>query len=208
MSQTRDKSNIVSHMNWQIFLCLLSRAKGGLKRAVLQVLVLEIILWVFGSRISGSVGGVLFDPAGQCLRFSDSGEEVPPHIMRDLFARSKNPIHELEVLPVFVAALLWGEANACSQVVYYIDNESSRMAYIRGDGETTRSSALIQSFVETEAKLQHRVWFGRVPSCSNPADGPCRLSFSEVMELGATRTKINWEEVSPHLGSGAETGRC
>ena len=31
---------------------MLSRAKGGLKRAVLQVLVLEIILWVEGSRSS------------------------------------------------------------------------------------------------------------------------------------------------------------
>ena len=120
--------------------------------------------------------------------------------MDDLFKRSKNPIHELEVLPVLIAALAWGHLYACSQVVYYIDNESARMAYIRGTGETLRASLLVQSFVEDEAAQQHRVWFGRVPSHSNPADSPSRLDFSQVLAKGATLTNIDWEKVSRHLG--------
>jgi len=50
---------------------LLSRAKGGLKRAVLQVLVLEIILWVEGSH---SLGGFDEEP-GQVEQGSGEGLE-------------------------------------------------------------------------------------------------------------------------------------
>lgn len=120
--------------------------------------------------------------------------------MQDLFERSKNPIHELEVLPVLIAARAWGHHFACAQVVYYIDNESARMAFIRGTGETLRASSLVQEFVENEAAQQHRVWFGRVPSHSNPADSPSRLEFSHVLSMGATRTNVDWEEVSRNLG--------
>eukprot|EP00435_Cladocopium_sp_Y103_P041733 s2725_g11.t1 len=128
---------------------------------------------------AGSVGGVLYDPHGQCLKFF--GEAVPKDIMEDLFSRSQNPIHELEILPVFIAADLWGDMYTGAQVVYYIDNESSRMAHIRGTGETLRASQLIDAFVRLECDCQHRVWFGRVPSHSNPADSPSRLSFAHAL---------------------------
>ena len=74
----------------------------------------------------------MYNPAGDCLHFF--GESVPPDILEDLFSRSQNPIHELELLPILVAALLWGEFFQQSQVVYYVDNESARMACIRGSG--------------------------------------------------------------------------
>ena len=51
------------------------------------------------------------------------------------------------------------------------------MAYIRGSSETLRAGEIVQSFVEVEARLQHRVWFGRVPSYSNPSDAPSRLEL-------------------------------
>ena len=53
------------------FSCLLSRAKGGLKRAVLQALVLEIILWVEGSH---NLGGFDEEP-GQVEQGSGEGLE-------------------------------------------------------------------------------------------------------------------------------------
>ena len=145
----------------------------------------------------GSVGGVIYDPQGNCQRFF--GESVPQPIMDALLTTSKNPIHELEVVPILLAADLWGKAYEGSQIVYYIDNESSRMAHIRGDGETLRAAQMIRAFVDIESSLQHRVWFGRVPSYSNPADAPSRLDFKEVLQLGATRTSIDWEIVLKHL---------
>ena len=157
---------------------------------------------------SGSVGGVLYSPSGECLKYF--GGSVPSFIMQDLLSRSQNPIHELEILPVVIAATLWGSLFSNPQVVYYIDNESARLAYVRGDGETLRASKLIQVFVEEEARLQHRVWFGRVPSFSNPADDPSRLKFDKVKKLGAMQTNIDWEKVAQHLEleTGAESGRC
>ena len=146
---------------------------------------------------TGSIGGVLYSPSGECLRFF--GESVPAKLLDDLFSRSKNPIHELEVLPILVAASLWGDLFPHSQVVYFIDNESSRMACIRGTGETLRASEVTQAFVNLESKLQHKVWFGRVPSHSNPADSPSRLHFEEVVALGAVRTSVDWETTWKHL---------
>ena len=78
---------------------------------------------------------------------------------------------------------------AHSQVVFYIDNESARMAYIRGDGSTDLGAKIVEQFVSLEAKMQHRVWFGfgRVPSHSNPADSPSRLDSSAVSASGAIK---------------------
>ena len=146
----------------------------------------------------GSIGGVLYDPSGACLKFF--GEETPSAIMDDFLSASKNPIHELELLPVLVASLVWGEMFAGAQVVFYIDNESARMAYIRGSGETLRGAGIIQTFVERESSLQHRVWFGRVPSFSNPADAPSRMDCGALLKGGSIRTSICWETVRYHLG--------
>ena len=139
----------------------------------------------------------MYDPHGNCLEYF--GESVPQRVMDVLLANSQNPIHELEVMPILMAAELWGKTFEGSQVVYYIDNESARMAHSRGDGETLRAGQMIQAFVEIESTCQHRVWFGRVPSYSNPADGPSHLDFKEVSSLGATRTRIDWEMVMKHL---------
>ena len=130
---------------------------------------------------TGSIGGVISSPSGECSRFF--GESVPPNLLEDLFSKSNNPIHELEVLPVLVAASLWGSLFPHSQVVYFIDNESSRMAYIRGDGETLRASEVIQAFVEFEAKMQHKVWFGRVPATATLLTRPADLTLKKSLLL-------------------------
>ena len=77
----------------------------------------------------GSIGGVILDPLGRCQSFFSS--MVPEDVMTELFKDSENPIHELEVLPVLVACLLWGSRYSGALIVYYIDNESARMAYIK-----------------------------------------------------------------------------
>ena len=54
-----------------------------------------------------------------------------------LLEESSIPIHELELLPVYLATSLWVSKINGAQVVWYIGNESARMAAIRGSGETT-----------------------------------------------------------------------
>ena len=89
--------------------------------------------------------------------------------MSDFLQASQNPIHELEVLPVLIASKVWGKRYEGALIVYYIENESARMAYVRGSGETNFASCVISDFVLIESQLQHKSWFGRCPSASNPA---------------------------------------
>ena len=37
-------------------------------------------------------------------------------------------------MPVVVSLLLWADFVSCAPLVHYIDNESSRMAFIKGYG--------------------------------------------------------------------------
>ena len=109
----------------------------------------------------GSVGGLLIAPNGTCSCYFS--EAVPSTVLDSMFKLSKNPIHELEVLPVLLACILWGHHYMGALVVYYIDNESSRMAFIRGSGETPHASSMVHDFVCLEAQKQHRVLVWPVP---------------------------------------------
>ena len=145
----------------------------------------------------GSIGGVLFSPQGECIRYFAS--EVPPHLMEHLLKASKNPIHELEVLPVLVSLMLWSDDVSCAPLVHYIDNESSRMALIKGWGETSNSAKLVKEYVNLEMETQVKTWFARVPSFSNVGDGPSRGDHSLVQKLGAVQTKVDWERIAEIL---------
>ena len=151
---------------------------------------------------TGSVGGLLISPSGICtLYFS---EVVPGDFLEELFKLSKNPIHELEVLPVLLACSLWGHLYSGALVVYYIDNESARMAFIKGSGETPKASSMVHSFVCLEAERQHRVWFGRCPSHSNPSDSASRLQITWFERKGVSRTRVTWETLEHHPVLGGE----
>ena len=49
--------------------------------------------------------------------------------MTEFMADSQNPIHESEVIPVPITAKAWGERYEGVLIVYYVDNESARMAH-------------------------------------------------------------------------------
>eukprot|EP00435_Cladocopium_sp_Y103_P022398 s2625_g5.t1 len=68
----------------------------------------------------GSIGGLIISRSGICSNFFS--DAVPFDILQQFFAASQNPIHELEVLPVFIACLLWDHHYAGAFVVYYIDH--------------------------------------------------------------------------------------
>ena len=145
----------------------------------------------------GSIGGVLITPHGECLKYFSSG--VPAIVMDELMKHSKNPIHELEVLPVVISLWLWADFVKCAPLVHYIDNESSRMALIKGVGETSHAARFIKAYVNLESEHQVKTWFARVPSHSNVGDGPSRDDISLVTELGAVRTNLDWERIAELL---------
>ena len=98
-------------------------------------------------------------PRGMCVSYFSSA--VPGDVMEIFFGFSRNPIHELEIHTVFTACLLWGALFKGALVVYYIYSESARMAFVKGNGETTFACRLVYDFVCLESEMQHRTWFGR-----------------------------------------------
>ena len=144
----------------------------------------------------GGVGGVLVDPLGRIVSFF--GGAVPENIMRCLLQKSKNPIYELEVLPVLLSIWLWKDKLNLSQVCWYLDNEASRSAFIKGHGATLLAACM--AFTAEEMRHQLKSWFARVPSLSNLADSPSRLEDKLLLKLGAVKGPIDWQAVGKLLG--------
>eukprot|EP00435_Cladocopium_sp_Y103_P041221 s1435_g11.t1 len=72
----------------------------------------------------GSVGGLILSPHGQCPSYFS--EVVPFEILSAFFNVSCNPIHELEVLPVLIASLLWGKDFAKALVTKPLEANITR----------------------------------------------------------------------------------
>jgi len=135
----------------------------------------------------------LVSPQGVLQQFF--GGAVPEDTMALLAARSRNPIYELEVMPVLVAALLWGPACEQAQVCWYLDNEAGKSAFLKAYGATEIADGMVQTFTEHEMDLQIKSWFARVPSASNIADAPSRHEDSELRDRGALKMAINWQAI-------------
>ena len=141
----------------------------------------------------GSVGGVLVNPQGQLVQFF--GGSVPKDLMDLLLSRSRNPIYELEVMPLLIAVLLWGGTCETSQVCWYLDNEAGKSAFLKAYGATEFADGMVRKFTCCEMELQIKSWFARVPSQSNVADSPSRLEDSYLRDRGALKVAINWQHI-------------
>ena len=139
----------------------------------------------------GSVGGVLINPDGMIVSFF--GGMVPGPIMDALLKTSRNPIYELEVLPVLISSRLWAAKLATFQVCWYLDNEAARSACIKAYGATSIADRLVNAFVCDETEYQIKSWFGRVPSPSNIADAPSRCEDSFLRDRGVAKECIDWQ---------------
>ena len=141
-----------------------------------------------GTNCTASVGGVLISPLGSVVHYF--GERLNESLVADFEADSDHPIYELEILPVLVAVKLWASLIANSQVVFYIDNEAARSAFIQGVGFTPAAKQLTVWYDDLEVELGLITWFGRVASHSNLSDGPSRLSFGDPLLKSASRCRF------------------
>jgi hypothetical protein len=142
---------------------------------------------------TGSIGGVLVCPRGTLVQFF--GGTVPVDLMELLLSKSKNPIYELEVMPILVAVLLWGATCEHAQVCWYLDNEAGKSAFLKAYGATEVADGMVQDFTRHEMELQIKSWFSRVPSASNIADAPSRLEDSLMRDRGALKVAISWQAI-------------
>eukprot|EP00435_Cladocopium_sp_Y103_P016841 s3633_g4.t1 len=141
----------------------------------------------------GSIGGVLVAPNHRIVHHF--GCQAPKDVMSFLLQFSSRPIHELEMIPILVSFHLWGRLIQGSQVVHYIDNESVRLALLRGSGETTVARFVAGKIMDFEYFFGTKSWYARVASTSNIADPPSRGDFCALEDLGSIHSAVDWNYV-------------
>ncbi|CAE7253337.1 NaCP60E [Symbiodinium sp. CCMP2592] len=131
----------------------------------------------------GGIGGVLFAPNGSCAGYF--GESVPDELMKQLLSFSKNPIFELEIASILIAYELWKGLIQGAQLVCYLDNEGARYSCIRCFADTSSvADDWVRGILHLESQVRVNVWYGRVPTASNIADGAEALQVQVASDLG------------------------
>ena len=88
-------------------------------------------------------------------------------------------ISQTELFPVLVAKETWHSTLAGRSVLWFLDNESAKMAIIRNFSAVIDNFVLLQTNAQLDVQSQMRNWYSRVPSKSNPSDAASRLEFGD-----------------------------
>lgn len=146
---------------------------------------------------AGGVGGVLVDPCGRILRHFS--EHVPVAYMAKLLSDSENPIYELELLPIYLAMVLWRKFFSGMQTVFYLDNDAARASLCRAQGSTDNAVLTMENIIIIEDSECLKTWYARVPTHSNIADDPSRHECKALEQMGSVRHKIDWDQLLKNL---------
>ena len=90
-------------------------------------------------------------------------------------------IGQAELLPVFVSKLVWERVISNRRVIYFLDNDSARIALIRGYSPVLSSLDIIIKCARLDAVTRSSPWYTRVHTSSNPADEPSRLKKDQLV---------------------------
>jgi hypothetical protein len=121
-------------------------------------------------------GAVLLDPwSSQAFFF---GDRIPePFVAFWKRSGRKQVISQAEIFPVLVAKETWRQVIENRSILWFLDNDSARMALIRNYSPVLDNFCLLQLNAELDVKIPTRNWYSRVPSKSNPSDDASRLEF-------------------------------
>ena len=141
-----------------------------------------------------SIGGVLVCPSGKTQCF---GTEVPRSVVESWKQRVEQSqvIGQAELLPVLVARWTWAEDIKNRRVVYFIDNESARLALVKAYSPVLASLNIVLASLKWDQEFDSQAWYARVPTFSNIADGPSRFEYTDSLRA------IGAEIVAPILGT-------
>ena len=131
------------------------------------------------------VGAYVFDPLDKFQAYTTW--EVPHSVVARWLQR-KSFTGQLELLAAPLAFQTWADRLQNRLIVHFCDNDSASASLIKGYSPKVDSTSLVGDFWLLVARSHAFVYIDRVESKSNLADGPSRLSFSEVERLGAVWT--------------------
>ena len=87
---------------------------------------------------------------------------------------------QAELFPLLVARLTWEKRLQGKRVIYFIDNESSRLGLVKAYSPVAASLDIINQVFQWDHVYDSMGWFARVPTASNIGDGSSRMSHKEV----------------------------
>jgi hypothetical protein len=95
-------------------------------------------------------------------------------------------VAESELLPVIIARELVTPASPVQLLIHFVDNNSIVDSLIKGMSHSNNIRNMLPLFVLQECEKSFSSWISRVPSPSNPADGPSRLvtTFDDGIDRG------------------------
>ena len=135
------------------------------------------------SEVSGhTIGGVMFND-----KFEYFSCAVPERLVEEWGSMFSHFIGLVEMYAILVSRLLWDDHLSGSRTIYFIDNNSSMDACIKGTSGSRPVRELLLCWEKMEEKARTWTWFTRVPSQSNPADEPSRACHDLMVKLGAVR---------------------
>ena len=143
-----------------------------------------------------TIGGVIFVPGLQPQAF---GARLTAEAAAKLATKrgQTQVIGQAELLPILVAKTIWEPFIRNKKVIYFIDNDSARLAMIKGYSPVLASLKIIMSCAYRDSLCRSVPWYARVPTKSNVADEPSRM---KKVELTRMKAKI----VRPYLDDTCE----
>ena len=129
------------------------------------------------------LGGVLVDVCSQRYRFFSI--ELNDEQRRFLGEGTKKQlIFEAKTLSAVLAFCLWQSELEHNLSYFFVDNEGSKFALMRGFSDNVVVDCLAAEFCKKEAKFHSRNWISRVSSYSNCADDPSRGEIGTLSRNG------------------------
>ena len=166
---------------WISFLEVPEAREVDLKTGRLPVLLFTDGAW---EQDVATVGAVLYDPEEGVVRAF--GRDVPRSVVRAWQEDGKRTqvIGQAEIFPALLAKVQWRHRLQGRKVIHFVDNEAAREALVKGRSPSGPSNLLLEEYWAMEAQVRSMTWFERVPSPANPSDGPSRLDWAALEEVG------------------------
>jgi hypothetical protein len=116
---------------------------------------------------------------------------------------TNHAVAQCEALPVLIAKLTWFDLLFEQSSVFYTDNEVVRYGLIKGASANYSTFDLLNCVAVVDCRLRSQSWVARVPSPSNPGDGPSRLDSSEAETVFGAKAVV---PVLPFLAANGRFG--
>ena len=140
-----------------------------------------------GSRQAG-IGGVLVDESGRLrMHFGEFLTDDQTDKLDKL--DHTTIIAELEMLAVWVGILVFHDIILDNDLVFFCDNNAVLSSLISGKTSNDVMRAILQRVFEWEDSNNMNIWYERVESHANIADGPSRGRFEEMS--GSRRLEVD-----------------